>query len=48
MSKTATTMPMYFRTELFPVNKRVKNYNVDYANPTELQTIELTADAPLK
>lgn len=48
MSETATTMPMYFRTELVPVNKRVKNYNIDYANETELQTIELTADAPLK
>lgn len=48
MSETATTMPMYFRTEIVPVNKRVKNYNIDYANATELQSIELTADAPLK
>ncbi|MEQ6354138.1 oligopeptide ABC transporter substrate-binding protein [Lysinibacillus sp. M3] len=48
MSETATTMPMYFRTEMVPINKRVKNYNIDYANTTELQTIELTADAPLK
>ncbi|MGE7927233.1 oligopeptide ABC transporter substrate-binding protein [Lysinibacillus xylanilyticus] len=50
MSKTATTIPTLFRTEIIPVNKRVKNYNVDYANDTQdnLQTIELTADAPLK
>ncbi|MDM5246856.1 oligopeptide ABC transporter substrate-binding protein [Lysinibacillus sp. G4S2] len=48
MSEQATTIPMYFRTEIVPVNKRVKNYNIDHANPTELQNIELTADAPVK
>ncbi len=50
MSKTATTIPTLFRTEIIPVNKRVKNYNVDYANDTQdnLQDIELTADAPIK
>ncbi|MCY9545858.1 oligopeptide ABC transporter substrate-binding protein [Lysinibacillus xylanilyticus] len=48
MSETATTIPTMFRTEIIPVNKRVKNYNVNYATETQLQTIELTADAPLK
>jgi len=48
MSEEAMVVPTFFRTEVIPVNKRVKNYNVDYANSTELQDIELTADAPLK
>ncbi|MEK5184322.1 oligopeptide ABC transporter substrate-binding protein [Solibacillus sp. FSL R5-0691] len=48
MFEQATTIPTYFRTEIIPVNKRVKNYNVDYGNPTELHEIELTADAPIK
>ncbi|WP_042471221.1 oligopeptide ABC transporter substrate-binding protein [Bacillus ndiopicus] len=44
----APIIPMMYRLELSPVNKRVKNYSIDYANPTELQDIELTADAPIK
>lgn len=48
MAEQAMVFPTFFRTEIIPVNKRVKNYNVDYANETELQNIELTADAPLK
>ena len=44
----APVIPMMYRLELTPVNKRVKNYSVDYSNPTELQDIELTADAPIK
>lgn len=48
MFEQATTIPTYFRTEIIPVNKRVKNYNVDYGNPTGLHEIELTADAPIK
>ena len=48
MSDKAMVVPTFFRTEVIPVNKRVKNYNVDYANPTQLQDIELTADAPIK
>lgn len=48
MNEQATTIPMYFRTEIIPVNKRVKNYNVDFQNGTELQNIELTAEAPIQ
>ena len=48
MNEQATTIPMYFRTEIIPVNKRVKNYNVDFQNGTELQDIELTAEAPIQ
>ena len=48
MFHQATTIPMYFRTEIIPVNKRVKNYNVDYENGTELHLLELVADAPVK
>lgn len=48
MSEQASTVPMYFRTEIIPVNKRVKNYNVDYVTGTELQDIELVADEPVK
>ncbi|MFF2794520.1 oligopeptide ABC transporter substrate-binding protein [Lysinibacillus xylanilyticus] len=50
MSEQATTIPTMFRTEIIPVNKRVKNFDVDYAKETlsNLQTIELTADAPIK
>ncbi|OXS75238.1 oligopeptide ABC transporter substrate-binding protein [Lysinibacillus sp. KCTC 33748] len=48
MSEQAMVFPTFFRTEVIPVNKRVKNYNVEYGNSTELQEIELTADAPLK
>lgn len=48
MSEQATTIPLYFRTEIIPVNKRVKQYNIDYGNGTELQEIELTNDVPLQ
>lgn len=48
MAAQATTVPIYFRTELLPVNKRVKTYNVDYANPTKLHEIELVAEEPVK
>lgn len=48
MFEQATTIPMYFRTEIIPVNKRVKNYSVNYANGTELHEIELTAENPIK
>lgn len=47
MEEKALVIPMQFRYEIVPVNKRVKNYNIDYANPTELQDIELVADTPV-
>ena len=48
MEENAVVIPMQFRYELFPVNKRVKNYDVDYNAPTELQDIELVAEEPVK
>lgn len=47
MEENAVVIPMQFRYELFPVNKRVKNYDVDYNAPTELQDIELVAEEPV-
>lgn len=49
MEDNALVIPMQFRYELFPVNKRVKNYNVDYNNLTSdnLQDIELVAEEPV-
>ena len=48
MFENATTVPMYFRTEIKPINKRVKYYNVNYANETEWHEIELVAEDPVK
>ena len=48
MKEEAVTVPMYVRTEIIPVNKRVKKFSIDYVNGTELQDIELTADEPIK
>lgn len=47
MEEEAFVIPMQFRYEIIPVNKRVKNWSIDYDNPTELQNIELVADAPV-
>lgn len=50
MSEQATTVPTYFRTEIIPVNKRVKHWDIDYLKETKdnLQDVELTADEPVK
>ena len=48
MNEQATTIPLYFRTEIIPVNNRIKNYNIDYENGTELQEIEVTNDVPFQ
>lgn len=48
MAEKATIIPMYFRTEIIPVNNRVKNYNVDYATGTGWHEIELVAEEPVK
>ena len=48
MFAQSTTIPTYFRTEIIPVNKRVKHYNVDYANETEWQDVEVVAENPVK
>ena len=47
MEEEAFVIPMQFRYEIIPVNKRVKNWSIDYNNPTELQNIELVADEPV-
>lgn len=49
MEKNALVIPMQFRYELFPINKRVKNYSVDYNDLSEyrLHEIELVADKPV-
>lgn len=47
MEEEAFVIPMQFRYEIIPVNKRVKNWSIDYNNPTELHEIELVADAPV-
>lgn len=48
MSEQATTVPIYFHTEIIPVNKRVKKFNIDHIHGTELQDIELIADEPIQ
>lgn len=52
MYEQATTIPMYFRTEIVPVNKRVKNWNINWVSndstSDNLQELELTAEEPIK
>ncbi|WP_341322632.1 oligopeptide ABC transporter substrate-binding protein [Solibacillus sp. FSL H8-0523] len=48
MFDNATTIPTYFRTEIIPVNKRVKNYNVSYSNNTEWHEVEVVSEDPVK
>lgn len=50
MFENVPAVPLMYRLELMPVNKRVKNWSIDYANSTmdNLHLVELTADAPVK
>lgn len=48
MAEEVPVIPMQFRSEIVPVNKRVKNYNIDYANETELHELELVSEQPVK
>ena len=48
MFEQAVTVPTYFRTEIVPVNNRVKNYDIKYVDGAQLQDIEVTEDAPVK
>ncbi|WP_313892493.1 oligopeptide ABC transporter substrate-binding protein [Psychrobacillus sp.] len=48
MAEQAPVIPTMYRYELVPVNKRVKNYSIDYSTPTELQDIELVSDTGAK
>ncbi|KGR73675.1 oligopeptide ABC transporter substrate-binding protein [Ureibacillus sinduriensis] len=49
IEEVATTIPMQFRYEIFPVNKRVKNFSIDYANEYKyhLHELELVAEEPI-
>lgn len=47
MQEEAPVIPMQFRYEIVPVNKRVKNYSIDYTDPIELHELELIAEKPL-
>ena len=48
MAEEAPVIPMMNRLELTPVNKRVKNFSIDYTTDLGLEDLELTADAPIK
>lgn len=48
MEEQAPVIPLQFSYEIVPVNKRVKNYSIDFENPTELHEIELLAKEPIK
>ena len=47
----AAEVPLTYRYEIIPVNKRVKNFRIDYNREAEgwgIHLVELTADAPIK
>ena len=44
----AVEVPLTYRYEVFPVNKRVKNFNISYGSDGGVHTIELTAAEPIK
>ena len=49
MYENATTVPIYFRTEIIPVNKRVKHYDSTHGNKqTKWHEVELVAEEPVK
>lgn len=49
LEEVATTIPMQFRYEIVPVNKRVKNFSIDYADDwtSHIHELELVADEPI-
>ncbi|MEG0438102.1 MAG: oligopeptide ABC transporter substrate-binding protein [Solibacillus sp.] len=48
MFAQATTVPTYFRTEIIPVNKRVKHYNIDWENEIKWNEVEVVAEDSMK
>ncbi|MBS7345537.1 MAG: oligopeptide ABC transporter substrate-binding protein [Caryophanon sp.] len=48
MAEEAPVIPMVNRLELTPVNKRVKNFSIDYTTDLGLEDLELTAEEPIK
>ncbi|MFJ7648072.1 oligopeptide ABC transporter substrate-binding protein [Lysinibacillus sp. NPDC097279] len=48
MADKAMVVPTLFSTSTIAVNKRIKSYNIDRETGTEIQDLELIADAPIK
>ncbi|OEC02609.1 ABC transporter substrate-binding protein [Lysinibacillus sphaericus] len=48
MADKAMVIPMLFSTSTIAINKRIKSYNIDRETGTEIQDLELIADAPIK
>lgn len=48
MNENAPIIPLQYRYELIPINKRVKHFSIDDKNPTELHEIELVKEKPIK
>ncbi|WP_409368302.1 oligopeptide ABC transporter substrate-binding protein [Lysinibacillus sp. 38-6] len=48
MADKAMVVPMLFSTSTIAINKRIKTYNNDRENGTEIQDLELVADEPIK
>ncbi|MFB5085808.1 oligopeptide ABC transporter substrate-binding protein [Psychrobacillus sp. PGGUH221] len=50
MAEQAPVIPTMYRYELVPVNKRVKNWSIDYTNESfsNLQEVELVSDTGVK
>ena len=45
----AVEVPLTYKYEILPVNKRVKNFEIDYSNPNKgFYLVELTAPQPIK
>lgn len=48
MEEMAVVIPLTYRFEIVPVNKRLKNYDINYAGGIYLHELELTAEEPVK
>ncbi|OCS93710.1 oligopeptide ABC transporter substrate-binding protein [Caryophanon latum] len=48
MAEEAPVIPMNNRLEITPVNKRVKNFSIDYTTDLGLEDVQLTAEEPIK
>jgi len=48
MSENAPIIPTQYRLELRPINKSVKNYDIDYSSDFDLNEVELISEDPAK
>ncbi|MEX3624482.1 oligopeptide ABC transporter substrate-binding protein [Viridibacillus arvi] len=48
MAEQTSVFPIFYSIEIVPVNKRVKNYDINYVDPVQMQDWELTAEEPKK